>query len=186
MISYPGKIPANRVSDEIVTTMDVFATLGTLIGAKFANQPKDGLNLWDVWTGVPKAKGREQFYYYSGEELQAIRIGQLKYHFAHDYLEVDGAPGQDGKPANIENMKPKAISESGIQGVASRHGYRVKQQPVAIYDLVKDPGERVNVLAQYPDEAKRFEKLAEDVRADLGDRLKGVKGKGVRLPGRVD
>jgi len=38
---------------------------------------------------------------YSGDELQAIRSGDWKLHFPHDYLTVAGPPGRGGNPACV-------------------------------------------------------------------------------------
>ena len=71
-----------------------------------------------------------------------MRAGKWKLHFPHDYLTVDGPPGKDGKPANYERMKPKAIAESGIRGIASRHGYRVEKIGLSLFDLKAIPARR--------------------------------------------
>jgi len=35
-------------------------------------------------------------------------------------------------------MKPAGMDKSGIEGIASRHGYRVAKEPLALYDLRLD------------------------------------------------
>ena len=91
----------------------------------------------------------------------------------------------DGKPANFENMKPASMDESGIRGIASRHGYRVEKTTAALYDVRKDPGETKDVAAEHPMVVRMLELLAEQARADLGDTLTGRKGSGIRPPGRL-
>src|SRR5205823_5640460 len=84
----------------------------------------DGRDVWPVIADQPGASSPQQaYYFYSGEELQALRSGNWKLHLPHDYLSVAGTPGHGGKPANYENMKPVPIEQSGIRGIASRHGY---------------------------------------------------------------
>jgi hypothetical protein len=74
----------------------------------------------------PGAKSpHEALVFYGGSELQAVRSGEWKLHFAHPYITVDGpTPGRDGKPSKLGEMKPKSITQSGIAGIASRHGYK--------------------------------------------------------------
>ncbi len=60
-----------------------------------------------------------------------------------------------------------------------------KGEPVALYNLASDIGEASNVLDDHPGVAKRLAKLAEGMRADLGDDLTGAKGSGTREPGFV-
>jgi arylsulfatase len=130
------------------------------------------------------AADRKEFLHYAAEELQAVREGDWKLRFAHDYLTPAAPPRSDGKPANFENMKPESMEMSGIRGIASRHGYRVEKTPLALYDLRTDPGETRDVAAQHPDVVRRLEALAERAREDLGDALTARKGKGVRPVGR--
>src|SRR5262249_47388599 len=106
-----------------------------------------------------------------------------KLHVPHEYLTIAAAPGKGGKPSNYENMKPMSMEESGIRGIASRHGYRVEQMPLALYNLRDDIGERKNVAADFPDVVHHLMDIVEQARAELGDSLTGAKGKGVRPAG---
>ena len=76
------------------------------------------------------------------------------------------------------------MSESGIRGIASRHGYRVERTPKALYNLAEDPSEMRDVAARHPEVVARLEALLEVARADLGDALQGRRGPGVRPAGR--
>jgi arylsulfatase len=97
---------------------------------------------------------------------------------------VDGEAGRDGKPARFGQMKPKSITQSGIDGIATRHGYAVKQQKTALYDLSRDPGESEDVAAQHPEVVEKLQKLAAGMRGDLGDALTKTKATGARPVGR--
>jgi arylsulfatase A-like enzyme len=167
-------------------SIDLLPTLGRLIGASLPTRPVDGLDILPLIEGRAGARTpHEALYFYAGEELQAVRSGDWKLHFAHDYLTPDAPLRSDGKPANFENMKPLGMDASGIRGIASRHGYKVERAPSALYDLRTDPGERQDVAAGHPDIVRRLESLAEKARADLGDALTGRKGAGIRPPGRL-
>jgi arylsulfatase len=89
---------------------------------------------------------------------------------------VDGEPGRDGKPAKFGQMKPKSIMQSGIAGIASRHGYRVENVDLSLFNLKDDPGELHNIAAEHPEIVKRLRALAETTRKELGDALQGTKG----------
>lgn len=181
---WPGKVPAGRVEKELFTTLDLLPTFAALIGAP-AKPNLDGVNLLPLLLGKPNAKGRETFLYYAGSELQAVRKGPWKYHVAHQYLTVDGEPGKGGKPANHGNAKPKSITESGIQGIASRHGYRVASLPESLFHLENDPGETKNVLAEHPEVVRELQAILKVAQADIGDTLSQTPGKNVRPAGRV-
>lgn len=57
--------------------------------------------------------------------------------------------------------------------------------PLALYDLEKDPGEQHNLATHHPDVVQRLARLAEPIRAELGDSLSGVVGTAIRPAGNV-
>jgi arylsulfatase A-like enzyme len=170
---WPGKIQPGAVSDEPVMAIDLLPTIAHLLDAPLpADRVIDGKNIWPILAGQANAKSpHEALFFWAGSELQAVRSGQWKLHFPHPYITVDGEPGKGGKPANWENMKPNPITQSGIAGIASRHGYRVEQQELALYDLQADPGESRNLAAAQPEVVARLQALAEPIRSALGDSL---------------
>jgi arylsulfatase len=183
---WPGRIPAGRVCAEPLMSIDLYPTIARLVGAALPPRTIDGLDILAILEGREGARSpHEALYFYAGEELQAVRSGDWKLHFAHDYLTPAGPPRSDGKPSNYENMKPESMEASGIRGIASRHGYRVERTPAALYDLRTDPGEANDVSAGHPDIVRRLQDFAEKARADLGDTLTGRKGTGLRAPGRL-
>jgi len=187
LMAWPGKIPAGRVSADVLTTMDLLPTVAKLIGAELPKRPIDGKNVWPIIAGEPNAKSpHEAFCYFSGTELHAIRSGPWKLHLPHEYLTVNGPPGKGGKPANYENMQPLDITESGIKGIASRHGYKVEKIELSLFNLENDPGETKNVAEAHPDIVRLLLKLADAARKDLGDTLTQTAGTGLRPVGKVE
>ncbi|HYE99017.1 MAG TPA: sulfatase-like hydrolase/transferase, partial [Planctomycetota bacterium] len=185
LMRWPGRVPAGRVCAEPLTAMDLLPTVARWTGAALPARKIDGHDVADVLEGKPGARARrEAIFFYGGDELQALRSGPWKLHLEHDYLTVAGPTRADGKPANWENMKPAAMSESGIRGIASRHGYRVERTPRVLYNLADDPGETRDVAARHPDVVARLEALAEAMRADLGDAFQGRPASGARPAGR--
>jgi arylsulfatase len=181
---WPGRIPAARTCDELLASIDLLPTFARLIGAPLPQAKLDGLDVWPLLAGDTAKSPRDTFLYYSGDELQAVRRGQWKLHFPHDYLTTAAEPGRGGKPSNWGKMQPKSIEESGIRGIASRHGYRVERIEKSLFDLTADPGETKNVVADHADIAADLESLAESARADLGDTLSQHTGTGLRPVGK--
>lgn len=185
IVRWPGRVPAGRVDARLITGLDLLPTLAALAGRKTPGLGIDGIDLSQVILGRETAAGRGEFAYYSGSELHAVRKGPWKLHMPHPYLTVDGLPGRGGKPANHANMRPAAIEESGIRGIASRHGYKVESLPLSLYDLDADPGETVNLAGKHPALVAELERLAARYREDLGDSLTGARGSGIRPAGKA-
>jgi arylsulfatase A-like enzyme len=184
---WPGKIPAGRVCDEPLATIDLWPTFAAWLEADKPSLPIDGRDASDLILGNEGARApHEALVFYAGSELQAVRSGDFKLHFPHKYLTPYEIPGRDGKPSNWENMKAAPITQSGIEGIASRHGYRVSQQPLALYNLRTDPGESRNVAADNPHIVEQLSKFADPIRAELGDTLTGVKPTAVRAAGKAE
>jgi arylsulfatase len=185
LVRWPGRVPAARVSDEPISTMDLHVTFAGLIGAKLPEVTRDGRDLTPLLCGAPGAKGREEFWFYAGEELHAVRLGDWKLHVPHEYLTVAAEPGRGGKPSNWANMQPQSIENSGIRGIASRHGYRVAATGLALYNVRTDPGETREVAAAHPEIVARLQARVQAARADLGDALTKAKGADLRPAGDV-
>ncbi|MEZ6139931.1 MAG: sulfatase [Zavarzinella sp.] len=186
IMRWPGTIPPGATTDELLTSFDLLPTFAAMLNAKLADSKIDGVNQLEFLKNAGKGKSsRTEFWYYAGEELHAVRSGPWKLHLPHEYLTVAAAPGKGGKPSNFENMKPLTIKESGLRGIASRHGYAVRQQPFALYHLLDDPGETKNQFKNRPEVVDELMKIVENARTDLGDRLTKRTGKNVRTVGKV-
>ncbi len=185
LMRWPGTIPAGRECREPVMTIDLLPTIAGLLGAELPPRKIDGRDILPLLRGEAGAKSpHEALYFYSGDELHAVRGGDWKLHLPHPYLTVMAAPGRDGKPSGWGTLKPQSIEQSGVSGIASRHGYRVEQQPLALYNLREDLGEKHDLAAQHPDLVEKLTAFAEQARADLGDSLTARKGSGVRAAGK--
>ncbi|MBI4194294.1 MAG: arylsulfatase [Betaproteobacteria bacterium] len=81
MIRWPGKVPADRVSNEIVHITDLFTTLAGVAGAKVpADRPIDGVDQLDFFTGKSETSNREGFVYYIKSEMRAVKWRDWKMH----------------------------------------------------------------------------------------------------------
>lgn len=179
-----GNIPADTVCNEMATMLDILPTCARLLEATLP-RPVDGREIVPLLHGEPEAKSpHDAFFYYSGDELHAVRSGRWKLHFPHDYLTTAGEPGKGGKPSNFGKLQPVAIEQSGIRGIASRHGYRVEKIGLSLFDLTSDQGETTDVSAAHPEIVTKLTTLAEQARADLGDSLTGRRGAGLRPVGQ--
>lgn len=182
---WPGAIAAGTVTSELATMMDWLPTCAKLLDAKLPREV-DGRDIAPLLFGEAGAKSpHEAFYYYSGDELHAVRSSKWKLHFPHDYLTTAAEPGKGGKPSNFGKLAPIAIEQSGIRGIASRHGYRLERLGLSLFDLEQDVGETKDVAAEHPEIVEQLKKIAENARADLGDSLTKRQGTHRRPAGEV-
>ncbi len=163
---WPGRIPAGTVCEEPAMTIDIFPTLARLTGAKVPGHKIDGLDIWPLLAGEKGAKNPHEGYwfYYAQNELQAVRTGNWKLFFPHSARSMVGqTPGKDGIPGLYKQL---AVQRE-------------------LYDLASDVSETKDVAAQHPEIVAKLEAFAEKARAELGDKLTGRTGSGVREPGRA-
>ncbi len=165
IMRWPGVIPAGSVCSTPAMTIDILPTIAHLIGAKLPEHKIDGLNIWPLIKGEAGAKSpHEAYFFYWGPELQAVRMGRWKLHFPHSYPTLGGREGRDdGRPIKYER------AEIGL----------------SLFDLQNDMSETTNVKDQHPEVVAQMEKLADEMRADLGDSARKMKGSGRRQVGRL-
>ncbi len=113
---WPGQIPAGTSTDAITTMMDILPTLARLAGAKVPTDRKiDGVDVWPVLTGSADSKPpREEFLYFRGLALEAVRSGPWKLHLA--------AGDQPGKKSAIAGQLFNLTDDIGeTTNVAAAH-----------------------------------------------------------------
>lgn len=185
VMRWPGKIPEGHVCKELISSLDFAPSVAGLLGASLPSHKLDGVDITPLVCGSVEQSPRKEFYYYAGDELQAVRSGPWKLHLAHEYLSPAEPRGKDGKPANFANLKPESMQMSGLRGIASRHGYVVKRIEQSLFNLESDVGETKDLAAEHPDVVEQLLKIAEAAREDLGDSLTKRTGKHVRPSGKL-
>jgi len=163
IMRWPGIIKPDTVCEKMAATIDLLPTLAAIAGAPLPGKKIDGVNILPLLEGKDE-NPREQFYFYYGNDLQAVRMGRWKLHFPHSYRSYEGVePGKDGYPGK------KIETETGLE----------------LYDLKNDSSERNNVIEQHGGIVKQLNKLAEKARGELGDSLTQRKGLEIRPEGNL-
>ena len=81
IIRWPGKVPAGRVSNEIVHIVDTFTTLAHLGGAEVPkDRAIDGVDQLDFFTGKQEYSNREGFPAYVANRFSAVKWRNWKAH----------------------------------------------------------------------------------------------------------
>ena len=92
IIRWPGRIPAGRVSNEIVHQVDLFPTLAAAVGADIVPKDRaiDGVNQLPFLEGKQTHSNRDHVIFYTNQQLRAVKWRDWKLHYA--YTPEAGAP----------------------------------------------------------------------------------------------
>ena len=137
---WPGNIPADSESKQIICHTDMIATVAAITGQKLpANAGEDSYNLLPALLGKKSKPIREATVHQSSRRYLAIRQGQWK-------LIPGLGSGGFSKPSTL---KPK---KDGIKG--------------QLYNLKNDIGEKNNLYAKHPKVVKRLTSLLEKYKSE--------------------
>lgn len=143
-VKFPRELKPGAVNDRAFGSIDLYPTLAALAGASLPDNPVDGKNVWPLMRGDKDAKNPHDYYFIStGWELEAVMTsdGQWKLHLPHGYRDV-ARPGNDGERGETRTSR---IEES-------------------LFNLIDDPLESNNVIADHPAIAKELRQAASDHR----------------------
>lgn len=118
IIRWPGRVPAGVVTDEIVATYDWMPTLASLTGERErmpSDRPIDGLDLSELFLGRREYSSRDSFLFY----------------------------GTDGEIISVK-WKNIKVHFRFVEGDDIFGPYVTPQVP-RLYDLIADPGEKINL-----------------------------------------
>jgi arylsulfatase A-like enzyme len=99
IIRWPGRIPAGRVSDEIVHEVDTFTTLAKIAGAAVPqDRPIDGIDQTDFLLGKSQKSNREGFPVFVADRLEAVKWRNWKVVFYEEQRDWWSPPIKLGEP----------------------------------------------------------------------------------------
>jgi len=161
---WKGQITAGTTCNNLTSNIDLFPTFAEITGAPLPQHKIDGVSILRLMKNEEGANPRKSFvYYFKKNDLEAVTDGMFKLVFPHPYTTYSAyVPGNDGQPGKLKETELTKCE---------------------LYDLRRDPGERYDVISQYPDEALKLMQIADDMREDLGDNLTRKEGTGRREPG---
>ena len=106
---WPGKIPGDSQCHALTTTMDMLPTFCSLAGAAGPTKAIDGFDIGSLLFARGTAKSPYQaFFYYRRRQLQAVRMGDWKYHLPLDKIHPNWTspkPTGRGRKAKLVNLK---------------------------------------------------------------------------------
>jgi arylsulfatase A-like enzyme len=84
MIRWPGRIPAGKVSDQIIADLDLYPSLASLTGEALRipdDRPIDGIDQSPFLLGKQEQSNREHVVTYVGDKVFAVKWREMKVHF---------------------------------------------------------------------------------------------------------
>jgi arylsulfatase A len=137
VVRWPGRVPAGRAAEGLMSQIDVYATVAAVVGAEVPNRSaEDSVNQLSFWKGE-KPSARMSLVHNTNPKNYAVRLG--------DWLLVDAPTGGVSKV-------PGWFDE--------QFGYAKNTAKGELYDMAADRAQKQNLYDSMP------EKVAE-LKAEL-------------------
>lgn len=133
---WPGKIPAGMASDQTMCTTDLFATVATIL-----NKPLPDAAAEDSYNMLPA---------FEGEKLTSALRGSIIHHSLGGYFAI-----RQGKWKLTTALGSGGFTDPRIEKPAAG------QLPGTLYDIDKDPKEKINLYDEKPEIVKELSALLE-------------------------
>ncbi len=99
IVRWPNRIPAGRVSNEIVHEVDTYTTLAHIGGAQIpADRPIDGIDVSDFLFGKTEKSGRDGFPVFVSDRLEGVKWKNWKLVFYDEQRDWWTPPTKLGSP----------------------------------------------------------------------------------------
>ena len=115
IVRWSGQVRAGRISNELVTALDLYPTLAAICGADLpTDRTIDGHDITAVLLDESARSPNEAFFYYHMNDLEAVRVGRWKLHFAKHRTALSALYDLDvdiGETTNVYDEHPEAVAE---------------------------------------------------------------------------
>ncbi|MBT5902206.1 MAG: arylsulfatase [Opitutaceae bacterium] len=143
IIKWPGRVPAHTVSDEVISQVDIMATLAAVTGVELpANSAPDSYDFLPIAQGDYRSTPlREATVHNTYENIWGLRQGK--------WLYLDSPTGGHRKmPEPFMKLR----------------GYEEFSSDVLLFDMEADPGQRNNLSEKHPDRITAMAALLQQYR----------------------
>lgn len=130
--SWPERIPKGKVSDALVSIMDIYPTIREITNSPKQHLKQDGIDVSSVFLDNGDA-GQRDFYYFKHEDARGVRSGYWKLLLPYEESVVD------------------VVGSDGLRGSSM-----IVQVDTALYNLSTDIGETINLKDSYQEIVKEL------------------------------
>ncbi|MEI6712142.1 MAG: arylsulfatase [Verrucomicrobiota bacterium] len=142
LVRWPGVIPAGRVSDQLVSQIDIHATLAKIVGYETpANSAEDSLNVLDLWQGG--SNQRSSLVHNTDSKGYAVRSG--------DWLLIDAPTGAISKVPDWYD---------------SQFGYTKNTSKGELYNMKQDQAQKHNLYEEHPEKVAELKTQLMQIRGN--------------------
>ncbi|MEJ7582642.1 MAG: sulfatase [Acidimicrobiales bacterium] len=124
IVRWPGRVDAGRVTGEVATAMDLYPTLAGLCGAELpADRTIDGRDIAPLLVTDDATSPHEAFYYYWMNDLEAVRVGRWKLHYAKHgsrFTELYDLDADPAESVDVAAANPEVISAMEVHAERAR------------------------------------------------------------------
>lgn len=157
IIKWPGKIPANSKSDQLISQIDFLATFASIIDYKLKEtEARDSINQLETITAEPESAARETLIIVPNSPKHlSIRHGDWV------YIPQQGSGGFQGKKIGDHLLAGAAAFKLTEQKNSDIHnGKYLKDAPAEqLYNLKLDPRQSKNLIKDYPEVLKEMKQI---------------------------
>jgi len=154
IVRWPNNVPADTVTDELVSQIDIMATLANLVGFNLpADAAEDSFNLLPLWTAETQKSSRDSLVHNT---------------FANKYgIRSDGWTLIAHKTGNgVANSR---LSDFNYADWLSKHNYthddHIEGQ---LFDMTNDKEQRHNLIEKHPEKASKLLSKLEIIKSGKG------------------
>lgn len=145
IVRMPGTIPADQVSNQFISALDIAPTLLRLTQTEMPRMNSfDGQDIWDAFLCKPIT--HQPFFFVNNGKVEAVRADNWKLILPHEYRIVIEA-GKDGRP-----------------GIQNNHGAEIG---LSLFDLDNDPLETINRAEEHHATVGELSQLADSLQISL-------------------
>lgn len=157
IVRWPEKVPAGSESKELLSNVDILATLAALVERPLQeNEGPDSYDMLPAFTGSPKESIRDHLVISpSRKKNLAIRKGKWM------YISSQGSGGFPGTKIGGHTLGGAAAHKLTKQVNSDIRNGKIKADaaPAQLYDLETDPAQKRNVYDEHPEKARELQAL---------------------------